>query len=195
MRIVIDGAHGAGKTTFLYGKDGNSLIPCVKDNSCRIFTDLIGKSFYEGINENVVPPKSNKDFIRIFELILKRGREQFLQGTGDKVFWYDRGIHFINVIAEMENQMVPKKILSALNEYIYDYVFVFEPIESYDFTKIRKAGFRTFTIADRRNCVNLTYNSYKKVCDNVFIVPVFSNDLSENYYRRLDFIKSKISKY
>ncbi len=193
MRIVIDGAHGAGKTTFLNGNPNDPFLPCVFKLGERIFSDLIGDSFQEGKELNVVPPESEQDYWKIFEIIMKRGNEQFIQGAGEDICWYDRGLHFINVIAQMENVTVPLDIQNKLNSIVYDYVFVFEPIESYDFSNIRKHDCRSFSIQDRYDSVTKTIASYKKADSKVFRVPVFSSNLRENYIRRMKFIKDKIT--
>ena len=48
MRIVIDGAHGSGKSTFLNGIKNETNIPSIKQMGQTIFSDLIGKSFFQG---------------------------------------------------------------------------------------------------------------------------------------------------
>ena len=192
MRIVIDGAHGAGKTTFLNGNLNDPFLHCVLKSRATIFSDLIGDSFQEGEELNIVPPKNEQDYWKIFEIIMKRGSEQFARGEGRNICWYDRGVHFINVIAQMQNVTVPIDIQNKLNSITYDYVFVFDPIESYDFSNIHKHNCRSFSIHDRYESVVMTLESYKKAGNKVFRVPVFSYDLNENYVRRMQFIKDII---
>lgn len=192
MRIVIDGAHGSGKTTFLKGVIYNERVPCINQLGYTIFSDLIGKSFFEGRKIKIVPPQNESDWNKLFYLILEKGINQFEEGKGEEIYWYDRGIPYINVISQMDNIPLPIEIFDKIRLYTYDYVFVFEPIESCDFTKIRKAGCRTFSIADRYDCVDKTYRTYAEAGNKVYRVPVFSADYNVNFKRRFEFISNII---
>ena len=129
MRIVIDGAHGGGKTTFLSGVTHNESVPCIKQLGYKIFSDLIGKSFFEGRKLKIVPPQNQDDWNKLFYLILENGIKQFKEGEGEELYWYDRSMSYVGVISQMENIPLPIEINNRLKLYTYDYVFVFEPIE------------------------------------------------------------------
>lgn len=60
MRIVIDGAHGSGKSTFLNGIKNETNIPSIKQMGQTIFSDLIGKSFFKEDNERLSHRKIKK---------------------------------------------------------------------------------------------------------------------------------------
>lgn len=81
-----------------------------------------------------------------------------------------------------------------LKEISYDYAFIFEPIETCDFSRIYKAGCRSFSLDDRYECVDLTYNIYKETGSKVCKIPVFSNDYIENFYCRYNMISEFIKK-
>ena len=192
MRIVLDGAHGAGKSTFLYGSTQVQNNISIKKLGYPIFSDLIGDSFNEGKNVGVVPPKDQQDYNVLFDIIARRGLEQYLEGDGKEIYWYERGIHYINVIAEMDGYSVPIDILALIQKVQYDYVFVFDPIESCDFSNVHKMGCRSFTLEDRYDCVEKTCKVYEKVGNKVCRVPVFSPDEDENFLLRYNFMKKHV---
>lgn len=193
MRIVIDGAHGSGKSTFLKGVRNRIDIPCIEQMGQTIFSDLIGKSFFQGRQKQIVPPKNQDDWDTLFRLIVENGIKQYWAGNGAETFWYDRGLHYTKVIAKMDGNSFPEDLICKMSRFTYDYAFIFEPVETCDFSKIHKAGCRSFSLADRYECVDFTYNIYKEAGSKVCKVPVFSDDFVENFHRRYslisDFIK------
>lgn len=194
MRIVIDGAHGSGKSTFLNGIKNETNIPCIKQMGQTIFSDLIGKSFFQGRQRKIVPPKDQKDWDKLFCLIVKSGIQQYNAGKGSNLFWYERGLHYAKVIAKMDGNAFSPNLENIMSQYTYDYAFIFEPIETCDFSRIHKAGCRSFSLDDRYECVDLTYNIYKETGSKVCKIPVFSNDYIENFYCRYNMISEFIKK-
>ena len=156
MRIVVDGAHGAGKSTFL-----NGIKPLRKDD--RFFTDLIGTSFLIGVTKGVVPAKNNEDWNALFEIIVNRGIDQFNQAAENSYNWYERGIHFAEVISKMDGTPFPGLLLPRINEKVYDYAFVFEPIETIDFSNVHRFEGRSFSLEDRWKCVDITTSVYQSL--------------------------------
>ena len=195
MRIVIDGAHGGGKSTFLRGLQNRDDIPCIARSGDSIFSDLIGKSFFIGRQRKIVPPRNQEDWNKLFQIIVDNGIEQFNLGCGSSVYWYDRGIHYAKVIAEMDGNLFPTELSDRMQSYVYDYAFIFEPIDSCDFTKIHKAGCRTFSIKDRHECVDLTYSIYEKSGSRVCKVPFYSYDYAENFEQRNMLIRNFIKNH
>jgi len=202
MRIVIDGPPGSGKTTFLscnFLRNQNiesniRLIPNIADLGYTVFSELIQGSINEAKTLDMNnPPKNDHDWRILFTTILKNGIIQFEQGCNNKIYWYDRGIPFISVLAAAHNIIVPNEVLQEFKHFVYDYVFIFEMIESYDLSKIAIGKFKTLTLKDR-------YNQYKQSCDiyqqlgyKVHKVPVFSQDPVQNFYKRFQYIKQYIS--
>lgn len=178
----------SGKSTFLKGVRNRTGIPCIEQIGLPIFSDLIGKAFFLGRQKKIVPPEGQDDWNALFRLIVADGIEQYNAGNGAKTFWYDRGLHYVKVIAKMDGNSIPEDLIYNMSGFSYDYAFIFEPIETCDFSKIHKAGCRSFSLSDRYECVDFTYNIYKEAGSKVCKVPVFSDDLVENFNRRYDLI-------
>jgi len=197
MRIVIDGAPGSGKTTFI---SCNFLDPVRKRcsiNTCnlsnlgyKVFTEMVEEAVIETKKINKFPPNTAERWDILFRLILNNGIKKFQEGADYKISWYDRGIPFLKTFAESNGQVLPQWIQDEICKYKYDYVFVFEPIKSFDLSKKDNGKFRTLTLEDRLYEHELTISSYKSLDNNVFSVPVFSDDLSVNFEKRYQFIKS-----
>lgn len=192
MRIVIDGAHGSGKSTFLKGVKNKIEIPCIEQMGQPIFSDLIGRSFFAGRKLKIVPPKSQDDWNALFCLIVENGIKQYWAGNDLKTYWYDRGLHYAKVIAQMDGNSFPEDLIDKMREFTYDYAFIFEPVETCDFSKIHKAGCRSFSLTDRYECVDITYKIYEEAGSKVCKVPMFSTDFSENFYQRYNLISDYI---
>lgn len=120
MRIVIDGAHGSGKSTFLNGIKNETNIPSIKQMGQTIFSDLIGKSFFQGRQRKIVPPKDQKDWDKLFYLIVKNGIQQYNAGKGSNLFWYERGLHYAKVIAKMDGNSFSPNLENIISQYTYD---------------------------------------------------------------------------
>lgn len=197
MRIVIDGGCGSGKTTFLKGKGfGNDICNLSINNlGFPILSDLLDTSFNEGLNCGILPPKSDQDWNSLFYFILQNGKKQydFAKGSEDKIFWYDRGVPYIHVIAKEESVPMDLEVINRIREFQYDYVFVFSPIETFDLSHTAKGGFKFFSLEDRYNSFENTYEAYSNYLKNVYKVPVFSDNLVDNFKKRYDFINRIIN--
>jgi len=199
MRIVIDGAPGSGKTTFI---SCNFLDPVRRQCSVnvsnlssmgfKVFTEMVEESVIETKKIGKYPPNSSERWNVLFNIILRNGIKHYEEGANFDVSWYDRGLPFLTTFAKANNQILPDSIINALSLYSYDYIFVFEPILSFDLSKENNGKFRTLTVEDRLYEYELTIKSYESLGYQVVSVPVFSDDLTVNFKKRYQFINSFI---
>lgn len=199
MRIVIDGAAGSGKTTFLscdyYNprlKMADDKLPNIKKFGYTVFSELIQSSLNEAKEEGILPPKNQDYWNRIFEIMFARGVEQYNGANEDEIYWYDRGIPFISAFAIAHGVSVSQELFQEFGTYVYDYVFVFEPIKEYDLSGEDNGRLKRITLEDRYNEYKLTADIYRKLGNKVYEVPVFSQDLEENFWKRYQYIKTII---
>lgn len=196
MRIVIDGAPGSGKTTFL---SCNYLDPVRRMCSIptqnlsllgyKVFAEMVEESVIETKKMGLFPPNNNSRWNFLFRQVLKNGIKYYKEGELYNVSWYDRGLPFLKTFAQANGQTLPSEIVEQISKYKYDYIFVFEPIDSFDLSKTNNGKFRTLTLEDRYYEHKLTLSSYRELGYNVFSVPTFSNDLGINFNKRFNFIK------
>lgn len=195
MRIVIDGACGSGKTTFLKGTTNCVSLPSIEKLGYTVFSDLLGYSFSCANKQGIIPPRNFKEWNILFEIILNKGSEQFNQGCGDDIYWYDRGIPYIKVISDTEKIDLYTNIQNEYKEFKYDYAFIFHPIEEFDLSNTLKGGLRTFTLEDRYISFEKTCEVYSNVCNNVYTVPVFSDNYETNFLKRYEYINEIINRH
>lgn len=124
--------------------------------------------------------------------MFEKAKLQYDSGVGDNIFWYDRGMPFISVFANAHDVSVTHEMRKLFNKYIYDYVFIFEPIDSFDLSVRAKGKLKSLTLEDRYIEFERTCDIYRKLGHIVHEVPVFSNNLIENYYKRYEYIKGII---
>ncbi len=200
MRIVIDGASGSGKTTFL---SCNYLSILRKERSQRtiniaslgypVFSEMMQGAVNEAKELKIIPPIKKSDWNQLFYIIYKKGIEQFNAAENGKISWYDRGLHFLKAFADINNFKLPEKIYSEIKNYKYDYVFVFKPIDEFDLSMPNNGKFGPMSLSDRYKEFQAIIESYQEFGHSIFIVPVFSNNLEENFEKRLLFIKERVS--
>ncbi len=192
MRIAIDGAAGSGKSTFL-GTRNSDGIPNITDCGYPVFSELIRGSLDEGIRLNICPPKSNSDWLSLFDIMFEKAKKQYEDGSEDKIYWYDRGMPFIGVFANAHDVSITSKMYELFFDFPYDYVFIFKPIDSFDLSNNPKGKLKNLTLEDRYIEFERTCKIYQDLGHKVHVVPVFSDDLSTNFYMRFEFIKSIVS--
>lgn len=193
MRIAIDGAAGSGKSTFLgtkYFDEIGGKIPNIRDLGYEVFSELIRGSLDRGEQLNICPPKNMNDWTQLFEIMFNTAKTQYENGSGREIFWYDRGMPFISVFANAHNVSVASEMYKAFSKYIYDYVFIFKPIESFDLSIKAKGKLKSLTLEDRYVEFERTCKIYKDLGHTVYEVPVFSDDLIINFNRRYEYIRS-----
>ena len=197
MRIVIDGACGSGKTTFLLGQ-GFGEKTCdlnIKNLGFTVISDLLDDSFNEGLKKGILPPKSYENWNSLFRIILRNGKLQYdlANNVDDEIVWYDRGVPYIDVISRDESVPLALDVETKIKKFRYDYVFVFSPVETFDLSNTVKGGFKHFTMEERLASFERTYEAYSKYYSAVYKVPMFSSDLIENFTERYQFICSIIN--
>lgn len=199
IRIVIDGAAGSGKTTFLSCNFLSNLRKeCSSQDTINIaslgfsvFSEMMQGAVNDAKKIGIIPPMQKEDWDELFNLIYRRGVEQY-KAAKTGIFWYDRGLHFLKAFADVNEQKIPKVLYEGIGNYKYDYVFIFKPIESFDLSMINNGKFGPMSLEDRYNEFQAIVNAYKEFGHTVFTVPVFSNNLEENFYRRFSFIKERV---
>lgn len=92
MRIIIDGACGSGKTTFL--TEIKNRITEKHISNIQVFNELIKGSINEGRNQEICPPKNDSDWEKLFTLVLDRGISQYENSAFNGIAWLDRGLLF-----------------------------------------------------------------------------------------------------
>ena len=198
IRIVIDGAAGSGKTTFLSCNFLSDLRKDCSQNTINIaslgfsvFSEMMQGAVNDGKKIGIIPPVQTEDWNELFNLIYRRGVDQYKAAKTD-ISWYDRGLHFLKAFADVNKQKISKPLYEGIRNYKYDYVFIFKPIESFDLSMPNNGKFGPMSLEDRYNEFQTIVSAYKEFGHTVFIVPVFSNDLEENFYRRFSFIKERV---
>jgi len=194
MRIVIDGAPGSGKSTFLGTKYASELrekgIPTVIEKNYTVFPELMRGSLDEGINIGIVPPRTINHWNQLFQLIFKKAEDQYNSGAGNDIFWYDRGMPYLYVLGHSFDIYPDETVMKSMRHFKYDYVFIFEVIESYDLSKNAPGKFSLLSLEDRYNRHQKTIDIYRKLGHTVYEVPVFSDDLKVNFEKRFEYISS-----
>lgn len=193
MRIVVDGAAGSGKSTFLGTRNYSTLqsesIPTIVSFGFRVFSELVRGSLKAGENAGIVPPKNYDDWSKLFQIMFTTAEEQYSMGAGNDTFWYDRGMPFISAFGTAHNVVTQSSITNRFPEFKYDYVFIFKPIESYDLSIQAPGKLKPLSLADRYKEHNLICELYEHLGHRVYEVPVFSDNLIKNFSERLNFIK------
>lgn len=198
IRIVIDGAAGSGKTTFLSCNFLSDLRKDCSQNTINItslgfsvFPEMMQGAVNDAKKIGIIPPVQTEDWNELFNLIYRRGVDQYIAAKTD-ISWYDRGLHFLKAFADVNKQKISKSLYESIRNYKYDYVFIFKPIECFDLSMSNNGKFGPMSLEDRYNEFQTIVSAYKEFGHTVFIVPVFSNDLEENFYRRFSFIKERV---
>lgn len=199
IRIVIDGAAGSGKTTFLSCNFLSSIRKECSQNAINIaslgfsvFSEMMQGAVNDAKKIGIIPPVQAEDWNELFHLIYRRGVEQYKAGVETDISWYDRGLHFLKAFADVNKQKISKLLYESIMNYKYDYVFIFKPIESFDLFMPNNGKFGPMSLEDRYKEFETIVNAYKEFGHTVYIVPAFSNNLEENFYRRFSFIKERI---
>lgn len=192
MRIVIDGAAGGGKSTFLGTVNNNQSCPTIRAYNYTVFEQLIRSSLDEGIARGICPPKNEHDWNELFSIMFNIGKTQHESGSGSGVYWYDRGLPFIEVFAMAHDVCVSPLMHNRICEYRYDYVFVFKPIETYDLFNDQRGKLRPLTMKDRCIEHERVCSMYRSIGHNVYEVPVYSDNYLENFNMRLSCIEKVI---
>lgn len=119
LKVVLTGAPGTGKSTTL-----NLLIEegffCMEE----ISREIIQKAEREG-NKNLFL----SDPILFSEAILNKRIEQFDASTNTPFIFYDRGIPDVTAYLNYVKTPIPDFFSKALEQHVYDLVFVFPPWE------------------------------------------------------------------
>lgn len=200
MRIVIDGAAGSGKTTFLscnylrnnLKKKNDVEIPTIINLGYKVFSELIQGSVNQARKYNIIPPKKTDEWNKLFEIIYNRGKLQYEESDGENICWYDRGLPFIAVFAKAHGIEINTELLEKIKMFRYDYIFIFEPIASYDLSMKDNGKFQPLSLEDRYIEFERTKKIYEELGYQVYTVPFFSENLLENFKQRYEFIKNII---
>lgn len=190
MRIIIDGACGSGKTTFL--TEIKNRITEKHISNIQVFNELIKGSINEGRNQEICPPKNDSDWEKLFTLVLDRGISQYENSAFNGIAWLDRGLPFLNVFAKEHDKKLPDEMIHKIMKYIYDVVFLFEPIPSLDLSTVDNGKFRLFSLDERRASYEMTYKEYQKSGHRVYRLPYYSNDTHYDFFMKLNAISKTL---
>ena len=123
--------------------------------------------------------------------------DDYNKADENTINFYDRGIYFLEVVANRYNQKLPQKYYDFCKEHRYDDpVFIFEPILSIDMTKPHETDNKqkVYTLEQRIQQHNMILNLYKRNGYKVVEVPLKSENPYENNLYRLNFIKETLDK-
>lgn len=196
MRVVIDGAAGSGKTTFLSCNYLNKIRKeCSKKTiniaslGYTVFSEMMQGAINEAAESKIIPPSSSDEWNQLLHIIFKRGKKQFDDANPANICWYDRGLPFIKAFANINNVELSEEICKKIKDNKYDYAFIFRPIEEFDLSMPNNGKFGPMSLEDRYNEFRAILDAYRQFGYTVYEVPVFSNNLEENFQRRFSFIK------
>ena len=89
MRVVIDGAAGSGKTTFLsnnylskFIKKEYENLPSIVSRGYTVFSELVQGSINEAKAMNISPPQNDDEWKKLFDIMLAKGIQQYRAGDG-----------------------------------------------------------------------------------------------------------------
>lgn len=200
MRIVIDGAAGSGKTTFLSCNFLSELRKkCSKDTmnisslGYLVFPEMMQDAVNDAKKLNLIPPTKESEWKQLLNIIYKKAVAQFKAAEEEKICWYDRGLHFVKAFSDINNIELPQEIGFQLNKYKYDNVFVFEPIKDFDLSMPNNGKFGPMSLEDRYNEFKAIISAYEEFGHSVCVVPVFSSNLEVNFQKRFSYIKKRVS--
>ncbi|MDR2408523.1 MAG: AAA family ATPase [Bacteroidales bacterium] len=172
-RIVIDGPPGAGKTTLLVGTSdraelGNKVfIGSFKESGYTVFGGLINdsiKDMRKEKNNPVMEPSDNWDMF--FKYAIERAIKSYNEAKPDLINFYDRGIIFLEVFAELGGYKgeMPPEYHNFIENNRYDTpVFIFHPIPGYKVSpQAGDAKFRNYDFNGLEKIYEKTVAAYKK---------------------------------
>lgn len=197
MRIIIDGTVGAGKTTVIAGisqrDPKKKKYPGLSDMGYPIFTDMMASVIRAMRVKGISDPA--QDWNLFFEIAVNRCISDYNGAEKNQINFYDRGIYFLEVMADRYNQKLPKSYYEFCETYRYDNpVFIFEPILSIDMTKPHETDNKqkVYTVEQRIQQHYKIIKIYEERGYKVIKVPLKSENPYENNLYRLNFIKEKL---
>lgn len=197
MRIIIDGTVGAGKTTLITGMSQRDIqkkkYPGISDLGYPVFTDMMASVIRTMRADGISDPA--QDWPLFFEIAVNRCVSDYNRAEKNQINFYDRGIYFLEVMAELYNQKLPERYYEFCETNRYDNpVFIFEPILSIDMTKPHEMDNKqkVYTVEQRMQQHYQIMKIYEEKGYNVIIIPLKSEDPYENNIYRLNLIKKKL---
>jgi len=197
MRYVVDGTLGGGKTVFLTGtspadEEGHEPYTSVRSLGYRVFSELIRGTVDARLRVTSDP---FDDWDAFFSLAIDRAEQQFRDGEGEEVSFYDRGLPFLSVMARRYGYAMPERYGESLRRHRYDSpVLIFDPIESTDYTAPRRGEVRasTFTLAERLAQHRETVEAYESLGYEILRVPVFEGSKETSIRMRYEYVRSQL---
>jgi len=196
-RIIIDGAPCSGKTTLLTGmspKDSlKRLFKCLREEGYSIFDELIGGTIASMGDKGY--DKLSENWDTFFELAVDRATHYYKNANPDLITFYDRGIHYLEIMAKKYRCTLPRKYSDFCANCNYDNpVFVLYPILDIDISTPHRTepNVKTYTKGERIKVHNETVDLYQRLGYEVFTIPILSDNAKENVELRLMEIKKKL---
>jgi len=197
IRIVIDGAPGSGKTTLLTGisqrDDSKKKFKSIKDAGYTIFEELIyGVAAYmrkEGLGELY----ENWDLF--FDLVIDRAIDFYKAAKPNLINFYDRGIFFLEILAERYDRTLPEKYYDFIKENKYDNpIFILHPILDVDMTKPHWTDhkYKVYTKEERMKQHRKIIELYKRNGYEVIEIPLLHDSVKVNTKLRLSEINKNL---
>lgn len=197
MRIIIDGTVGCGKTSLILGESQrdseHKRFHSLVDLGYPVFTDLVINVIKQLREEGISDPSQAWDIF--FEIAVNHCIDNFNAAKNGIINFYDRGIFFLEILANRYGQKLPNQYKVFCDNFHYDNpVFIFEPIRNQDMTHPHKTDNKQkiYTWEERCKQHKDVIRMYQSYGYNTIVVPLGSDDAYESNKFRMQFIKSHL---
>lgn len=197
LKIIIDGAPGAGKTTLLFGKaeDGNRAggMLSLKDIGINIIAEAITETANKMRAEGKIPTDYIDEFIS--RTINKSINDSFTDYNQTTII--ERGLPGYFFLENIFKIKLPQKYYDLCKKVKYESpIFILETIKDFDMSRrnknLRKG--RVASLKQREYIFKKIIKLYQDLGYQIEIVPLYSNDITENNKKRIEHILRFIPK-
>ena len=198
MRIVIDGTVGSGKTTILRGESNRDSLhrkfQCFQDDGFPVFGDLITNVIAEMRSMGIPDPRH--DWKQFFERVTQLGIQYYNNAKPDTINFYDRGIYYLEIMANRYDQKMPDLYYDFVSSFKYDEpIFLFEPIPSLSMLNPHPEDNeqKVYTLSERYVQQGTVWSIYERYhYKNIISVPIYSDDIKESIQMRIGKMRSAL---
>ena len=194
MRIVLDGTVSAGKTTLISGisqrNPSAKRLEGLADLGFPIFTDWITDVIADMRRIGYEDPSENWKLF--FDMALEMSITNYEKAVPGTINFYDRGIHFLEIMAKRYCVQLPQKYYDFCLGNRYDNpIFILEPlllvevITPYITDNRQKIYTREQRIQQHQEAIDL----YKKWGYEVVVLPISKDSPEKCQEFRLNLIK------